>query len=130
MPAQFNDVKTVLDKIITDWTAGNGAPPDFVGARTHNSATFGWATKQQLLNSSARGIQLIQPAIIGKPNLGPTANLVIALTTGVKPFPPMPFGGLDSQNGQFLTIGSPQIQTIISWIEGGCQDTMQPDQSV
>jgi hypothetical protein len=121
MAAQFSDVKTILDKIISDWTTGNGGAPDLVGPSTHSNSNFGWANKQQLLSCAARGIQLIQPAIIGKPNLGATANLVVALTTGVRPFPPMPFGGLDSQNGQYLTINSPEIKTIISWIEGGCQ---------
>lgn len=119
MATQFNEVKTVLEKIIADWTAGNGAPPNLLGA--HNTATFAWDSKQNLLNSSARGIQLIQPAIIGQKGSGATANLVVALTAGVKPFPEMPEGGLDSQNGKFLSINSPQIQTIISWIEGGCQ---------
>jgi hypothetical protein len=120
MTTQFNDVKPILDKIIADWTAGNGGPPDLLGA--HHTTTFAWDTKQNLLNSSARGVQLIQPAIIGQQGAGATANLVVALTTGVAPFPPMPFGGLDSENGVFLKIDSPEIKTIIAWIEGGCQD--------
>jgi hypothetical protein len=123
MVTQFKDVKPILDKIIADWTTGNGGPPNLLGV--HHTATFAWDSKQDLLNSSARGIQLIQPAIIGQKGAGATANLVVALTTGVAPFPPMPDGGLDSQNGVFLTINSPQIQTIISWIEGGCQDQEQ-----
>ena len=121
MAAQFNDVQTILKKIISDWTTGNGnIAPDLLGPGTHNTATFAWDTKQNLLNSSARGIPLIQPAIIGQKGMGATANLVVVLTTGVAPFAPLPDGGLDSQNGQYLAIGSPQIQTIISWIEGGC----------
>jgi hypothetical protein len=123
MTTQFKDVKAVLEKIISDWTAGNGGPPNLLGV--HQTAIFAWDTKQNLLNSSARGIQLIQPAIIGQKGAGATANLVVALTTGVAPFPAMPDGGLDSENGQFLSINSPQIQTIISWIEGGCQDQNQ-----
>jgi hypothetical protein len=120
MVAQFKDVQAILEKIISDWTKGNGnVAPDLLGQ--HQTATFAWDTKQNLLNSKARGIQLIQPAIIGQKGAGATANLVVALTKGVSPFPPMPAGGLDSENGQFLSLNSPQIQTIISWIEGGCQ---------
>jgi hypothetical protein len=120
MVTQFKDVQTVLEKIISDWQTGNdGVAPNLLGV--HQTKIFAWDTKQNLLNSTARGVQLIQPAIIGQKGAGATANLVVALTTGVPPFPPMPDGGLDSEDGTFLTINSPQIQTIISWIEGGCQ---------
>jgi hypothetical protein len=120
MAAQFKDVQTILTKIISDWTKGNGnVAPDLLGQ--HKTTTFAWDTKQNLLNSQARGIPLIQSTIVGQKGAGATANIVIALTKGVAPFQPMPAGGLDSQNGQFLSINSPQIQTIISWIEGGCQ---------
>jgi hypothetical protein len=118
MAAVFNDVKTILEKIIADWTAGKGHAPDLLGR--HRTQTFAWDTKQNLLNSTARGLPLIQPAIIGKPGQGATANLVVALTTGVSPFPAMPDSGLNGSNNQYLTLQSPQIQTIISWIEGGC----------
>jgi hypothetical protein len=120
MAPVFNDVKAILDKIIADWTAGNGSPPDLTGAGTHNTALFAWDTKQNLLNSSARNLQLIQQGIIGQKGQGATANLVVALTTGVPGFPPMPDGGLNSMNNQYLTLASPQIQTIIAWIEAGC----------
>jgi hypothetical protein len=117
MPVLFPEVKQVLDKIIANWTAGNGAPPDLI--RKHGP-TFLLDTSDHLKAAVARGKQLIQPEIIGQPGLGKTANLVVALTTGVPGFPAMPFGGLDSMNGQFLAIDSPEIQTISDWIEGGC----------
>jgi hypothetical protein len=116
--ATFNDVKTILDTIITNWTKGNGAPPDLLGA--HQTAVFGWDTKDKLLKSFARGKQLIQPEVIGQKGKGGTANLVVALTVGVAPFPPMPFGGLDSNNGIFLAANSREITTIVQWIEAGC----------
>jgi hypothetical protein len=114
----FLDVKAVLDKIIADWTAGNGGPPDLIG---NHGPTFMWNTSAQLKAAVARGQPLIQPNIIGQAGLGKTANLVIDLTTGgVNGFPAMPFGGLDSMNGLYLNINSSQIQTIIAWIESGC----------
>jgi hypothetical protein len=69
---------------------------------------------------------MVQPAIIGQKGMGHTANIVQALTVGAPnpaggSFPPMPDGGLDSNNGTFLDPNSPEIQTIINWIEDGCQ---------
>lgn len=114
----YAPVKTVLDNIIAVWTAGNGAPPDFP---TAHKSPFAWDTAANLLASSARGLPMIQPAIIGKAGLGATANIVVALTTGVGGFPRMPFGGLDSNTQTFLDPKGPEIATIITWIEGGCQ---------
>jgi hypothetical protein len=124
MAAQFSDVKTILDKIVADWTTAAGGAPQFSAAGNHGSA-FLWQTAAQLLASSARGLPMIQPAIIGQPGMGHTANIVLALTVGApKPgggpsYPPMPDGGLKLDNN-FLALASPEIQTIISWIEGGC----------
>jgi hypothetical protein len=120
----FPEVKAVLDGIIATWTAGNGAPPNFASPTNHGGP-FTWSTPAELLVSSARGLPMIQPAIIGQAGMGQTANIVLALTVGApKPgggnFPQMPDGGLDSNTGVFLTLASPEIQTIINWIEGGC----------
>jgi hypothetical protein len=117
MTVQFPEVKAVLDKIIANWTVGNGGPPDLAG---NHGATFKWDTADDLKNAFAKGIQLIQPNIIGQKGLGQTANLVADLTAGIAPFPQMPLGGLDSSSGTFLGPKSPEIQTIIDWIEGGC----------
>ena len=123
-PVHFPAVKTVLDGIMSAWTTGNGGPANFAAANKHGSP-FLWGTAAELLASSARGIPMIQPAIIGQVGMGHTANIVLALTVGApKPgggsFPQMPDGGLDSNSGIFLTAASPEIQTIIGWIEGGC----------
>jgi hypothetical protein len=125
MPVQFPVVKGVLDKIIADWTTGNGAAPNFARANKHGSP-FNFNTAADLVASSAKGVPMIQPAIIGKPGLGQTANIVLALTVGAPnpsggSFPKMPDGGLDSNNNMYLAPDSPQIKTIISWIEDGCQ---------
>ncbi len=117
VPIRFSDVNKVLSTIIANWTTGNGAPPDLLG---EHGATFLLDTADHLKNASARGIRLIQPEIIGKAGQGKTANIVLALTTGVGGFPKMPDGGLDSTNNVFLTPDSPQIQTLVAWIEGGC----------
>jgi hypothetical protein len=119
MAVGFQQVQSILNTITANWTAGNGGvAPDYLGA--HRTQTFAWDTRANLLNSVARGDKLIQPGIIGQKGLGATANLVVALTTGVTPFPAMPDGGLNSTNGVFLTPDSPEIKTIIAWIEGGC----------
>ena len=117
MATQFPEVKAILDRIIADWSAGNHGPPDLLG---NHGDTFRWDTREALMAASARGIQLIQSGLVRAPNAGHQANLVLALTGGVGVNPPMPDGGLDSKNGVFLTLDSPEIQTIISWIEGGC----------
>jgi hypothetical protein len=118
MAVQFQDVQNILKNIIANWTKGNGAPPNLLGR--HQTTLFAWDTKDELLKSTARGLPLIQPDIIGKAGQGATANLIVSLTKGVGAFPPMPDGGLDSQNGVFLTLNSPEIHTIITWIEAGC----------
>jgi hypothetical protein len=117
--ATFTEVQAILNNITSTWRQGNdGVAPDYLGA--HQTTVFGWDTRDALVNSIARGKNLIQPEIIGKAGQGMTANLVVALTVGVTPFPRMPLGGLDSVNGQYLAADSAEIKTIISWIEGGC----------
>jgi hypothetical protein len=117
MPVHFPAVKAVLDGIIANWTAGNGGPPDLAGK---HGATFKWDTSPDLLAASGAGIRLIQPEIVGQAGQGASANLVQDLIAGIPPFPQMPFGGLDSNTATFLTLASPEIQTIIAWIEDGC----------
>ena|ERR1700721_376155 len=117
-PVLFPAVKAVLDKIIADWTAGNGAPPDLIGV---HGSSFSWSTSAALQTASAKGQRLIQPDIIGRPGLGNTANLVVDLTTGLGQFPKMPLGGLDSNSNKFLDPNGPEIKTIVNWIEGGCK---------
>src|SRR5690348_8436057 len=111
---KFADVKKVLDGIIAGWTAGNGGPPDLTGK---HGATFLLDTRDHLLAAEALGNRLIQPDIIGKKGMGKTANIVVALTdpNGVNGFGQMPLGGLDSVNGKFLSLDSPEVQTLIDW---------------
>jgi hypothetical protein len=116
--ATFTQVQAVLNKITATWTQGNGDAPDYLDA--HATTVFGWDSRDTLVKSIAKGNMLIQPEIIGKAGLGKTANIIVALTAGVAPFPQMPLDGLDSKSDNFLTINSPEVMTIISWIEGGC----------
>jgi len=120
MAVQFDDVNKVLTKIIADWTAGNGVPPNLTEV---HGQTFLLDTRDHLVNAHAKGFPLIQPEIIGQKGLGNTANIVVALTSdaGVGGFGRMPFGGLDSNTGKYLDLNSPEVKTIIDWIEGGCQ---------
>ena len=118
MPVVFNDVKQVLDTIIANWQAGNGGvAPQLTLV---HGASFIWDTREHLLAATAKGIQLIQPGIIGQKGQGATANLVVAFTAGIPPYPQMPDNGLDSVSGTYLDLLSPQVQTIVQWIEGGC----------
>jgi len=126
---RFKDVKNILDSIVADWTTKNGGAPDLTG---RHGANFLWNTRDHLINATTKQhapqgnpIQLIQPEIVGKPGLGHTANLVTALTapSGVADFGQMPDGGLSSPSFQslYLSLASPEIQTIVAWIEGGCK---------
>ena len=116
---QFADVKKVLDGIIAGWTAGNGGAPDLTGK---HGAKFLLDTRENLMAAEALGNRLIQDDVIGRNGMGKTANIVIALTdpNGVNGFGQMPLGGLDSINGQFLSLESPEVKVLIDWIEGGC----------
>jgi hypothetical protein len=116
---QFADVKQVLDGIMAGWTNGNNnVPPDL---SVHGN-TFLLDTREHLLAAEAFGFKLIQDELIGQAGKGQTANIVVALTNpdGVNQFGEMPLGGLDSKSGVFLTLDSPEVKTIIDWIEGGC----------
>jgi hypothetical protein len=117
---RFADVKMVLDGIIARWTVGNNCgAPDLTGK---HGGTFLFDTREHLIAAEALGNRLIQDDVVGKPGMGKTANIVIALTApnGVNGFGQMPLGGLDSQSGKFLSLDSPEVRIIIDWIEGGC----------
>jgi hypothetical protein len=125
----FTNVKDILNGIISNWTKGNkGVAP--LLKEQHSSNDFGWDTVEALKGAHAKGYPLIQPEVIGVAGAGQTANIVIDLTTGGlkrldnpnRSYPAMPSGGLDSNTKVFLTLESPEIKTIISWIEAGCPD--------
>jgi hypothetical protein len=86
----------------------------------HQTAHFSWNTAAELLASTARGLRLIQPEVVGQnPPRGVDANLVQALIQGaLKPdgvsrFPRMPDGG---------PYRSPEETSLIAqWIDEGCQ---------
>lgn len=113
----FAEVKVVLESAIAGWRQKHGnAVPNLTGR--HNDPNFGWATKAQLLNATAKGFRLIDPDKIGKnPGQGKDTNLVTALMDpdGVDDNGQMPDGG------PFLK-PAPNIQKIIDWIDGGCPD--------
>jgi hypothetical protein len=105
----FAEVKAILDQTMADWKAKHGRDPDLVSP--HDTTSFSFGTAEELKNTTALGLKLIQPEVIGQ-NKGDQANLVIALTTGVAGNPRMPFGG------PFRTPG--EVQVIVDWINGGC----------
>jgi hypothetical protein len=117
MPVRFSEVKTILDNAVAAWSAErNGEMPDF----RHHNASFGWSTRDELLNLTAYGYQLIEPHKIGN-NQGDQTNLVVALSNpdGVDGFGRMPNGG--------PYLSQEKIDVIIAWInDGALGDDEQP----
>ena len=115
----FAEVKAILDQAIADWTNDNGVAPDLLGR--HQTTKFSWNTADELKNSEAHDMPLIQSDVIGPqtPKRGASANLVLALqgklpgTTPGTFFPRMPYLGPYRSDAE--------IQVIIDWIDGGCQ---------
>jgi hypothetical protein len=112
----FTEVKKILEDAIIAFTAQNGAP-DLTGAHTHNSPSFGWGTRAQLLGSEVvrggKSYMLIDPAHIGN-GQGAETNLVVALREGVSGFPRMPAGG--------PFIDDALVQKIVDWIDARCPE--------
>ena len=103
----YGRVKDILDNAIERWKTARGRTPRL--AIRHGSA-FKWNTKQNLLNATALGRRLIDPAMIGN-GRGHETNLVVALLRGVQNFNRMPSGG------PFLPIS--EIAEITHWIDMG-----------
>jgi hypothetical protein len=85
----FVVVKAILDGALAGWIWKNKKAPDL---SVHGDPNFGWQSKQQLAQSQAFGMPLIDPTKVGN-GQGAQNNLVIALATGVPGFPRMPKGG-------------------------------------
>jgi hypothetical protein len=102
----FERVQDILNTAIANWEQQHGRQA--IVAK-HDPA-FGWASRDQLVNSVAFGLPLIAPATIGN-NSADTSNLVIALRTGVPGYPRMPI------RGPYL--GDPEINEIVDWINAG-----------
>ena len=108
--ASFARVQEILDKAIAAWKTQHGRSPNL---RVHSLA-FGWATRDQLVNSTAFGKQLITADQITN-RQGDQTNLVVALRTGVAPFARMPRGG--------PFISDPEIAEVVDWINSGALAT-------
>ncbi len=102
----FARVQQILNDALSAWEQKHGRPPVIA---KHDPA-FGWDTRDQLVQSVAFGVPLITQDRIDAHD-GDHTNLVIALRTGVAPFPRMPI------RGPFLT--DELIQEIVDWINGG-----------
>jgi hypothetical protein len=102
----FARVQEILNSAIANWTQQNGRPPIL----PKHGAGFGWANRDQLVNSVAFGVPLIAPDTIGNDS-AETANLIVALRTGVPGFPQMPI------DGPFLS--DAEINEIVEWIKYG-----------
>jgi hypothetical protein len=106
MATTFARVQQILDAAIAAWQAQHGRPPILA----KHDPDFGWASRDQLVNSVAFDVPLIAADKIGNGN-GGSANIVIALRAGVPGFPRMPIGG--------PFIDDAQIDEIVDWIDGG-----------
>jgi hypothetical protein len=102
----FARVQQILDTAVANWQQQHGRPPILA----KHDISFGWGSRDQLVNSLAFGLPLIAQDKIDNKD-GDNANIIIALRTGVPGFPRMPIGG------PFL--GDPEIQEIVDWINGG-----------
>ena len=111
MAVSFSDVKQILDGVIDDWKARTGRDPNL----SVHGGSFGWETRDELLNSSGFGFALIDASMIGN-NKGHQTNLVIALRdpNGVS------FLGQMPQGGPFLEPS--EIEKIVEWINDGAPD--------
>ena len=115
MAIYFSRVREILDGAVAQWEARTGRPAQLF----LHAPSFGWRTRTELLQATARGLRLISPEDISKKS-GATSNLVVALTSGVAGFPRMPRGG------PFLD--QSKIQEIIDWInEGALDDPPSPE---
>jgi hypothetical protein len=114
---RFIDVSNALNNILAAWKAQNGVDPDL----NVHGASFDLTTKAGLLAAVGKGYQLIQPSVINN-GKGDQANIVIDLVTGMPAGgghparPRMPFGG------PYFDLSSPEVQTIIAWINANCPD--------
>jgi hypothetical protein len=114
MAVTFADVKAVLDEAIAGWKERTGREPKLT--QRHASPTFGFATREQLLNAVAFGTyRLIDPEMIGN-GRGAETNIVIALSNpdGVEGLGQMPY------EGPFLE--QAKIDIIKTWIDEGANE--------
>jgi hypothetical protein len=102
----FARVQEILNNALSDWERQHTRPPIIA----KHDPSFGWNTRDQLLQSVAFGLPLIAQDKIDNHD-GATSNLVIALKTGVTGFPRMPI------RGPFLD--DAVIEEIIDWINSG-----------
>lgn len=106
----FADVKAILEQAIVDWEAEHGRAPSL----SLHGPTFGWETKDQLLESSARGRQLINAGLIGSGDAS-DANLVKVLLDGLPPF-------IRRMPAEGPYIDAEDVEKIQAWIENGAPD--------
>ncbi|MBR1070770.1 hypothetical protein ABIF65_011668 [Bradyrhizobium japonicum] len=109
----FVDIQTILNDALERWRERVGTPPQ-IGI---HSDGFGWSSKEQILQATAFGMQLIDPNYVGN-GQGHMTNLVLSLRTGVPAgagfWPRMP------KAGPFISDAN--IQVIEDWINEGTPD--------
>src|SRR5262249_27582672 len=106
MTVSFPRVQEILNGAVQAWETRTGRRAQLF----RHGMPFGWRTRDELLQSTARGVRLITDQDISQ-QTGDTSNLVVALRTGVTGFPRIPFGG--------PYLSAPEIQEIVDWINVG-----------
>jgi len=104
--ATFARVQEILNSAIARWEQQHGRQAILA---KHDPA-FGWGSRDQLVNSVAFGLPLISPDKIGN-DRAESANLIVALRSGVPGYPRMPI------RGPYLS--DAEIDEIADWIKTG-----------
>lgn len=102
----FAQIAEILDNAVEAWATRTGRNPNLA----RHDLEFGWQSREQLLSSVAFGLPLISEEHIAN-KTGDQSNLVVALQSGVAPYPRMPI------QGPFVS--ADDISRIVAWINSG-----------
>lgn len=103
-------IKEILDDSLERWKEENGRDPKM---KAVHQGHVGWTTKEDLLNSVAYELRLIEPEKVGNGRAAET-NLVKILTRNVGGYRRMPSRG--------PYIPHERINEIVAWIDAGMPD--------
>lgn len=103
-------VKEILDNSLKRWQSEHGREPKM---KAVHEGHIGWNTKDELMESSPYGKQLIEPGKVGNGRAEET-NLIKILRRNIGGFRRMPSQGPYVPNGE--------IDELVAWIDAGMPD--------
>lgn len=106
MATSFARVQEILNGAVEEWAVQHGRPANL----KKHSIGFGWQTRDQLTQTTVRGLVLVEDSHISN-QTGDQSNLVLALRAGIAPYPRMPIGG--------PYLPDAEIGEIVDWINNG-----------